>query len=83
MQTSCVSTRFEDHMNELRAMLRNMRTLSLLDIEGVEEARIDIFVLETDDREIKLTIARDELAILNGWGLTLDCTFGSLQLGEP
>jgi hypothetical protein len=79
LQTSSKSNDLSDHISELLSHLALAEIDDVRTMPGVQDAKIDVYVVENCGKDITLGIAAGQLLELGSKGLRLDLTFGSLS----
>jgi hypothetical protein len=80
LQSASSSRCINDHIDEITGALSLLNEQSVFKIQGVEHAKLDIFILEAKNREFEFSISNDRLSLLSKLGVGLDCALGYLDV---
>jgi len=80
LRSTTPSTDVKDHVQELLEKLKLGPDMSVLNIAGVDDAKLDIYLLCEEKRECCVELTVSQIAALGAYGFRIACTFGYLFL---
>lgn len=80
LKTNSTSGNICDHLDELLSRLERANIHDVYRIEGVQHAKVDVFLLGESSSEITLSIDHSRLSMLGSQKLRMDVTLGCLGM---